>query len=633
MIRKIPLSDHYYKESEIDDFLDEKSDKTHRHGDINKDGQITANASSVNKIAVTDSSNSIKTVDVLPLNKVTHQDISGKVNTGDIENNLTSNYTNRPLSAAQGKELKRLVDLKADSDTVYTKSQTMTVSEINQAIANGVGNIEIFEVVQELPTTNIKGNKFYLTPNGENIEKNVYDINIYVNNNWETIDSLEFDISNYPTTSEVTILLNGKVDIIEGKELSSNDFTDALKSKLENDVLTEHQSLVNYIQKSQTEGLVKNDGSIDTNQYLTEHQSLTNYIQKSQTQGLVKNDGTIDTNQYLTQHQSLTNYVQKSQVSGLIKNDGTIDSNQYLTEHQSLTNYVQKSLTSGLVKNDGTIDTNEYITEETAPKLFNYGFIDSNLVLHLMYLGTEISVTKTIMQSGDNNPITVVVSDEEGNLLEGMPVEFYINGVKVGQTTNTNSNGVATYTYQGIGSGEIEVQVKIGSFVSVPCNVLDTLMFDIATTGQKNNDDWHVPSGTLETPIPVDDNGAKLNNTGTGSVIYVANKHDTSPSGYDVEFPLDFAVEFDIVDSNNLGSCYLQIAPTTGTAYSPALNVNGSVIGSHHRIECTDGKVTVYIDNRTPVELVRSFSGLCSIRFNIGEGTYLKYKNFKVYSI
>lgn len=474
MIRKIPLSDHYYKESEIDDFLDEKSDKTHGHGDINKDGQITANASSVNKIAVTDSSNSIKTVDVLPLNKVTHQDISGKVNTEDIENNLTSNYTNRPLSAAQGKELKRLVDLKADSDTVYTKSQTMTVSEINQAIANGVGNIEIFEVVQELPTTNIKGNKFYLTPNGENIEKNVYDINIYVNNNWETIDSLEFDISNYPTTSEVTILLNGKVDIIEGKELSSNDFTDALKSKLENDVLTEHQSLTNYIQKSQTSGLVKNDGTIDTNNYLTEHQSLTNYIQKSQTSGLVKNDGTIDTNNYLTQHQSLTDYIQKSQVPGLIKNDGTVDTNNYLTQHQSLTNYVQKSQTSGLIKNDGTIDTNEYLTEATATKSPNYGFIDSDLVLCLMYIEIEISAAKTVMQSGETNQITAVVVDANGDRLENIPVEFYIDGAKVGQTTNTNSNGIATYMYLGTGAGEIEIQVKIDGVVSETLSILDT---------------------------------------------------------------------------------------------------------------------------------------------------------------
>ena len=34
------------------------------------------------------------------------------------------------------------------------------------------------------------------------------------------------------------------------------------------------------------------------NQYLTSHQDISNYIQKSQTSGLIKNDGTIDTNTY-----------------------------------------------------------------------------------------------------------------------------------------------------------------------------------------------------------------------------------------------------------------------------------------------------------------------------------------------
>ena len=54
---------------------------------------------------------------------------------------------------------------------------------------------------------------------------------------------------------------------------------------------------------------------------------LSNYIQKSQTVGLLKNDGTVDESSYLTSHQSLTNYVEKSQTEGLLKNDGTIDSN------------------------------------------------------------------------------------------------------------------------------------------------------------------------------------------------------------------------------------------------------------------------------------------------------------------
>ena len=36
-----------------------------------------------------------------------------------------------------------------------------------------------------------------------------------------------------------------------------------------------------YISTSSTAGLIKNDGSIDTNTYLTQHQSLTDYVQKS----------------------------------------------------------------------------------------------------------------------------------------------------------------------------------------------------------------------------------------------------------------------------------------------------------------------------------------------------------------
>lgn len=90
------------------------------------------------------------------------------------------------------------------------------------------------------------------------------------------------------------------------------------------------------IRTSQTAGLVKNDGTIDTTQYLSEHQDLSNYVEKSATSGLIKNDGTIDTNVYLTEHQDISNYVQKSATAGLIKNDGTIDTTTYLSEHQDI---------------------------------------------------------------------------------------------------------------------------------------------------------------------------------------------------------------------------------------------------------------------------------------------------------
>lgn len=253
-------------------------------------------------------------------------------------------------------------------------------------------------------------------------------------------------------------------------------------------------SLTNYVQKSSTAGLLKNDGTVDTNAYITSSGitgkadkvsnatsgdiatldnngnlvdseiSSSNIIVKSNTSGLIKNDGTIDTNTYLTSssvtgkadkvanatsgnfagldsngnitdsgkkasdfltsHQDISgkadkvanptnggiakldsngnlvdggilasNLVQKSATSGLLKNDGTVDTNTYLTSHQDITgksdkvsnatngdiagldsngnltdsgilasNVLTKSSTTGLVKNDGTIDTNSYTT-------------------------------------------------------------------------------------------------------------------------------------------------------------------------------------------------------------------------------------------------------------------------------
>lgn len=101
-------------------------------------------------------------------------------------------------------------------------------------------------------------------------------------------------------------------------------------SDLTNDsgYLTSHQDITGKLDKAQTSYKGKNvvvDGTSGNisfeeknnhthSQYLTEHQSLANYIQKNNTQGLIKSDGTVDTNNYLTQHQSLTGYLQTTDV-------------------------------------------------------------------------------------------------------------------------------------------------------------------------------------------------------------------------------------------------------------------------------------------------------------------------------
>lgn len=147
-------------------------------------------------------------------------------NTGELSD--TSAYSNIGSAAnATQKTINNNINTKlgtkANSNDVYTKSQTLSSSEITQAIADGVSNVSLFEVVTSLPTSNIKGNKFYLIRNSESINENLYDIYIYVNSKWESIDSLEFDIDNYYLASQVDSLLDGKVDTDDSRLTDSRN--------------------------------------------------------------------------------------------------------------------------------------------------------------------------------------------------------------------------------------------------------------------------------------------------------------------------------------------------------------------------------------------------------------------------
>lgn len=71
---------------------------------------------------------------------------------------------------------------------------------VNKAYVDGlVSTISTlsFQVVTELPTTDIQTNVIYLVPSTTSSEQNVYDEYIYINNAWEKIGSTAIDASNY----------------------------------------------------------------------------------------------------------------------------------------------------------------------------------------------------------------------------------------------------------------------------------------------------------------------------------------------------------------------------------------------------------------------------------------------------
>lgn len=110
---------------------------------------------------------------------------------------------------------------------------------------------------------------------------------------------------------------------------------------------------------------------------------LSNYIRKSSTSGLVKNDGSIDTTSYLSRlpnhthkKSEITDFTHTHSISDVTALQTTLngkaDTSHTHTKSEitdfpaipDVSNYIQKSSTAGLVRNDGRIDSNEYVTSQ-----------------------------------------------------------------------------------------------------------------------------------------------------------------------------------------------------------------------------------------------------------------------------
>lgn len=126
----------------------------------------------------------------------------------------------------------------------YKKSETYTQAEVNQIIS-AIKTISM-KVVPERPTTG-ETNVIYLVPRAKSETENIYDEWIYVSEKWEKIGSTDIDLSGYYTKEQIDTLLfdyitsndleealNNYVLKEENKGLSTNDYTDEDKEKVDN---------------------------------------------------------------------------------------------------------------------------------------------------------------------------------------------------------------------------------------------------------------------------------------------------------------------------------------------------------------------------------------------------------------
>lgn len=103
------------------------------------------------------------------------------------------------------------------------------------------------------------------------------------------------ETSENATQHEINLAIDSKINSVGG----SVDWSDIQNKPSIPSSSSDLSDGSDLVKKSSTSGLLKNDGSVDTNSYLTSS-SLSNYVQKSSTTGLLKNDGTVDTTQYLS---------------------------------------------------------------------------------------------------------------------------------------------------------------------------------------------------------------------------------------------------------------------------------------------------------------------------------------------
>lgn len=118
-------------------------------------------------------------------------------------------------------------------------SEYITEEELNQKqyatesyVLDKIANIEHFsrQVVDELPLVG-KDNVIYLVRK-EGAGDDIYNEYIWTETSYELFGSTATDLSDYYNKDSVNELLDTKVDKQEGKGLSSNDYTNADKSKL-----------------------------------------------------------------------------------------------------------------------------------------------------------------------------------------------------------------------------------------------------------------------------------------------------------------------------------------------------------------------------------------------------------------
>ena len=218
-------------------------------------------------------------------------DVSGKADkTGGVSqvtDGNASNYTNIG-------ELSNGASQQAINSAINTKLGVLTGLEFIRVTSNkGSASADTMNklIIEVGETTDA----YYTIQNGNNYSWSKLDEDILdsLSINWSDIGNKPSSFTPSTHTHTTTDITNLSIpsDVSDLTDNSNTAFTPKTHTHTESQIT----DLGDYIEKSQTTGLVKNDGSIDTSSYLTSHQDITGKLDIAQTSYKGKNVVVDDT--------------------------------------------------------------------------------------------------------------------------------------------------------------------------------------------------------------------------------------------------------------------------------------------------------------------------------------------------
>lgn len=278
-------------------------------------------------------------------------------------------------------------------------------------------------------------------------------------------------IKNYVTS--VIPDISGKVDKVDGKGLSSNDYTNTDKNKVDSlkTVATSgsYNDLTNKPDIPDSTSDLTNDSG-----FLTSHQDISGKVDIAQ--GTQKKNLNVVTD-----------------ANGNITTEAKPTIPSKVTDLSDGSNYIEKSITNGLIKNDGTIDTSSYATTTALGLKANTADLatvatsgDYNDLANKPNIPEGVAVDTTITSTGvnpvqgkaiytelgkkaDASSLKTVATSGLYSDLTGIPSEFTPEAHNQASSTITDTN-----TYSNIGNSaqnqasiNAAVNTKLGALASV----------------------------------------------------------------------------------------------------------------------------------------------------------------------